>query len=303
MPLAALRMPSATLYATLRVGRNRFRPSGNTPGLLGAGDRVRGRQSDMDSAAFARSGARVRGQEQDEVYRRTVEKTTTLLIPGADGHAWYWHLLVPQLTIRGYRPIAVEMPTSPDAGLTDYVDTAVDALRGVPEDLVVVAQSIGGFVAPLVCERVQVRLLILVNAMVPRPGESAAQWWEATGHSLARKADAARVGRRSDAEFDLLFDFFHDVPPAVTAEAMSVAPSAPSDQFFADPWPLTQWPSVPTRFLQGRDDRFFPLEFQRSTVRERLGIAIDEIPGGHLNALSEPAALADAIDNVIRDSR
>jgi pimeloyl-ACP methyl ester carboxylesterase len=49
---------------------------------------------------------------------------------------------------------------------------------------------------------------------------------------------------------------------------------------------------VPTRFLQGRDDRMFPLEFQRCVVGARLGIAVDEMPGGHLSALSQPVELA-----------
>ncbi len=65
---------------------------------------------------------------------------------------------------------------------------------------------------------------------------------------------------------------------------------------FEKPWPLEKWPDVPTRFLQGRDDRFFPLEFQRRVVRQRLGIAVDEMPGGHLLALSRPRELADRLE-------
>jgi pimeloyl-ACP methyl ester carboxylesterase len=42
----------------------------------------------------------------------------------------------------------------------------------------------------------------------------------------------------------------------------------------------------------GRDDRFFPVEFQQRVARDRLGIAADEMPGGHLVALSQPADLA-----------
>jgi hypothetical protein len=57
---------------------------------------------------------------------------------------------------------------------------------------------------------------------------------------------------------------------------------------------------VPTRFLQGRDDRFFPVGFQRRVARERLGIDIVEVPSRHLNALSEPDALAVAVDAAIR---
>jgi hypothetical protein len=47
--------------------------------------------------------------------------------------------------------------------------------------------------------------------------------------------------------------------------------------------------------LGGRDDRFFPVEFQRRVVRERLGISPDEMAGGHLVALSRPKELADRL--------
>jgi hypothetical protein len=53
---------------------------------------------------------------------------------------------------------------------------------------------------------------------------------------------------------------------------------------------------VPTRFLLCRDDRFFPAEFMRRVVRERLGIVPDEIDGGHTIALGRPGELADRLE-------
>ena len=53
---------------------------------------------------------------------------------------------------------------------------------------------------------------------------------------------------------------------------------------------------MPTRFLLCRDDRFFPAEFQRRVVRERLGITPDEMDGGHLPALGRPKELARRLD-------
>ena len=63
-----------------------------------------------------------------------------------------------------------------------------------------------------------------------------------------------------------------------------------------EPWPLAAWPDVPTRVLSGRNDRMFPLEFQRRVARERLGLVVDEIDGGHMVALSNPAGLADRLE-------
>ena len=89
-------------------------------------------------------------------------------------------------------------------------------------------------------------------------------------------------------------ELFHDVPDDVVAEAMAHEPTQ-SDTPFAQPWPLTQWPDIPTRVIGGRDDRLFPLEFQRRVAAERLGLSLEEVPGGHLVALSRPVELADAL--------
>ena len=67
------------------------------------------------------------------------------------------------------------------------------------------------------------------------------------------------------------------------------------------PWPLETWPRVPTRVLIGRDDRLFPPAFQRHIAYERLGIDADEIPGGHLIALSHPQALVDRLVASVED--
>ncbi|MEY9872168.1 pimeloyl-ACP methyl ester carboxylesterase [Streptacidiphilus sp. MAP12-33] len=226
---------------------------------------------------------------------------TYTLVPGADGRAWFWHRLVPELQARGHRVITLDLPAEPDAGLDAFADAICAAVvggTGRPEradPLVLVAQSLAGFSVPVACERLPVPVseLVLLNAMVPAPGETAGQWWENTGQAQARSAYAEATGRGVAPEFDLREDFFHDVPPEVTQEALSVGGSAPPAALFEQPWPLPRWPDVPTRFLQGREDRFFPLEFQRRVVRERLGLEVEEIPGGHLAALSRPRELAD----------
>jgi pimeloyl-ACP methyl ester carboxylesterase len=221
---------------------------------------------------------------------------TYVLIPGAGGNALYWNLLEPELRGRGHDVVAPHLPGADDsAGLAEYTDIVVNAI-GDRHQLIVVAQSLAGFTAPLVCTRVQVELVVLLNAMVPAPGETAGDWWANTGQIQARAEKAARDGRTVTADVDLREEFFHDVPAELTAEAMAQEPTPESGRVFGEPWPLAKWPDVPTRFLQSRDDRFFPLEFQRRVVRERLGLTVDEMPGGHLVALSRPRELADRLE-------
>ena len=216
--------------------------------------------------------------------------TTYALVPGAGGSAWYWHLLVEELRARGAEAIAVELPASDDdAGLPEYADAVVDAIGERPP-VVLVAQSLAGLSAPLVCDRVDVELLVFLNAMIPTPGESAGEWWTNTNHAQAR---AEAGGTDADDMFEV---FFHDVPEVVRQEAIELGEPAQSGRVFARPAAVTQLPDVPMRVIAGRDDRFFPLAFQRRIARERLGITPAELPGGHLLALSQPRALADQLE-------
>lgn len=225
---------------------------------------------------------------------------TYVLIPGAGGAAWYWHRVVPELRARGHDVVAVDLPADDDrAGLARYVDTVVDAI-GDRSDLILVAQSMGAFTAPIVCERVPIRLLVLVNAMIPAPGESAGAWWESTGQGEAMRQHAERIGIQAVGLDDLETLFGHDVPPQVFAEGAEHQRDQSATPF-GDPWPLDAWPQVPTRVLASRDDRLFPAGFQRRVAQERLGITPDEMDGGHLVALSRPAELAERLDSYARE--
>jgi pimeloyl-ACP methyl ester carboxylesterase len=188
--------------------------------------------------------------------------------------------------------VAVDLPCEDDsAGLAEYANAVVDAV-GDRSDLVVVAHSLGGFTAPLVCDRLPVDLLVMLTAMVPSPGEAPGDWWANTGYERARREQDKRDGRAPGDEIAL---FLHDVSPVLAAEAMTMQRTQ-SGTPFGSPWPLAAWPEVPTRFLLCRDDRFLPAEFMRRVVGERLGITPDEIDGGHGIALSHPRELADRLE-------
>jgi pimeloyl-ACP methyl ester carboxylesterase len=223
-----------------------------------------------------------------------MRRVTFILVPGAGGSAWYWHLVVSNLQQRGHEALPVALPAADDtAGLPEYAAAVVRAIgRRDPRRVVLVAQSLAGFTAPLVCQQIPVALLVLVNAMIPRPGETPGEWWRNTRHGEAKRQQNLRDGREADAPFDPLAEFFHDVPQPVIDEAWAQGEPHQSDTVFGSPCDFANWPAVPTRVLVARDDRFFPAEFQRRVARERLGISVDEMPGGHLVALSQPDELA-----------
>jgi len=225
---------------------------------------------------------------------RAIQSFSFILIPGAGGSAWYWNLVTPKLQERDHEAVPVDLPAADDrAGLPQYAATVVRAIGNRdPKRVVLVAQSLAGFTLPLVCRKIQVAMLVLVNAMIPKSGETPGEWWKNTGHGEAKRQQNVRDGRRADAPFDPLIDFFHDVPQPVIEDAWAQGEPRQSEAVFGSPCNFKAWPNVPTRVLVGRDDRFFPAEFQRRVARERLGISADEMPGGHLIALGQPAELS-----------
>jgi pimeloyl-ACP methyl ester carboxylesterase len=216
--------------------------------------------------------------------------TTFLLIPGGGSDPSYWAFLVSELADRGHRGIAIDLPCEDDsADLDDYADAVASQFRSDGEPPVVVAHSFGGFTGPLACTRVGASALIYVSGMIPRPGEPPADWWSATRCEEAQRAAAVAGGYDAE-DMDALF--YNGVAAAVVAEQVE---RAQSDTPSAKPWPAAALPQLPTRFVLLRDDRFFPEEFMRGVVADRLGIEPEVTSGGHMAMLSHPGELADRL--------
>src|SRR2546430_5680059 len=112
----------------------------------------------------------------DAPARGSPTAATYVLIHGAGDVGWYWHLVEAELRARGHDTVAPDLPCEDDsAGLTEYTDTVVEAI-GDRSDLVVVGQSFGAFVVPLVADRLPTRALVLVAGMIPAPGERPEDW-------------------------------------------------------------------------------------------------------------------------------
>jgi pimeloyl-ACP methyl ester carboxylesterase len=224
-----------------------------------------------------------------------------VLVPGAGGAAWYWHRVVPRLQRAGHTALAVDLPGDDEsAGLPEYARLVLEAALN-RDDVVLVGQSLGAFTVPLVVRDLvdagaPPRALVLVNAMIPVPGETPGAWWDDVGHAEAR-IEAAKAGDWP-VDFDLESHFLHDVDSVVVrAGERHQRPEA--DVVFSSVLDITAWPDVPTAVVSGADDRFFPLAFQQRLARERLGVEPRVVPGGHLVALSQPQALVEALLDLV----
>lgn len=226
---------------------------------------------------------------------------TFVLIPGAGGAGEvYWREAAAELEARGHTALSVEIAGHDLAlGLPEYAAITDDAI-GAHRDVVLVAQSLGGFTAPMIAKRGAVARIVLLNAMIPLPGETPGEWWGATGWESARHMANVRAGRSDD--FDMEEVFLHDVPENVRV-AMAEADREPAATPFEQPCTFEEWPSVPLHVLVGADDRMFPADFQLRVARDRLGLAVDVMPGGHLVAKSRPIDVAERLIRYVESGR
>ena len=205
---------------------------------------------------------------------------TFVLVHGAGDSGWYWHLVAGELAQAGHAVVAPEAPER-ESTLAAWAEAVVAAGAAAARPLLVVAQSFGAFPATLAADRLSADVLVLVAGMVPQAGESPDAWWAGTAYAESR----------APAGLDTRETFYHDVAPDVADEAMRRGREGTLTDL-DEPWPLDTRSGVPTRFVLGAEDRFFPPEWLRGVVRARLGIEPDELPAGHCVALSRPRELA-----------
>jgi len=222
--------------------------------------------------------------------------TTFVLIPGAGADPRVYEATIAALRDLGHDGIAPPLPLDdPDAGPSAHADAVLAALPDPrPEPLVIVGQSLAAYTAAVVADRLGPQRLILLAPMIPKLGEAAGDWWEGTGHAEAIAPLTERLGPPEDWDEAALDEvFYHDVD-AATLAANDEYEGRPAPGMFAELLSVERWPYLPTTVLAPREDRLFPLEFQRRLTGERLGEGVEfaEMPGGHLPMLSRPRELA-----------
>ena len=188
--------------------------------------------------------------------------TDFVLVPGAGGVATpYWRLVSAKLRVAGHRALPVDLPgEAPDRGSSRvcrphsrrHRRLRRASCRGPVHGCLQRGDGLRSGASPPVHpgQRHGARAR-------GDPGE----WWTDTGATAARIA--AAKSRGYDTEFDITTYFLHDLGPEDTA-AVLANPGDEADIAFGQPCDVAMWPDVPTATVIGRDDRLFPLEFQRA---------------------------------------
>jgi pimeloyl-ACP methyl ester carboxylesterase len=200
--------------------------------------------------------------------------------------------VAPELERAGHRVVAPDLPCDdPEADAPDYARVVLDALAGA-DDVVVVGHSLGGLTAPLVAAARPVRRLVLLAALLPRPGLSLADQLRADRGILLLprlETDAARRSFWTDPELAARH-MYSDCDPVTAAGAYArLRPQAATPQ--VRPTPLAAWPEVPAEYVVCTADRTVSPAYG-ARAAAALGLPVRELPGGHSPMFSRPAELA-----------
>jgi pimeloyl-ACP methyl ester carboxylesterase len=226
--------------------------------------------------------------------------TTFALLHGGSHGGWCWERIVPLLEERGHRTVTPDLPMHDStAGAREWADVVVEALRGEPDDVVVVGHSMGGLAVPVVASLRPVRRMVFLGAMVPMPGVSYAEYLltpEAAGaitmpmHRVDRD-DLGRTVVPPDVAREI---FFPDCPVADRERAIGrLTPNAATA--FTERCPLDRWPDVPSTYVLMTEDRAVGTDWSRRVAAARLGGELRELPGSHSPFYARPAELADLL--------
>lgn len=228
------------------------------------------------------------------------------LIHGGAHGGWCWELVTPELTKRGHRVVAPDLPfEQPEAGAAEWARTVIDAIDShVPatdHDVIVVGHSLAGLAVPVIASWRPVRRMVFLGAQVPVPGQRYVDY-------LATQPEAVVFNGtpRPDDELPVAGGvswlaardgFYQDLDEAVARRAWErLRPQGMT--VFTEVCPIDRWPDVPSTYILMKQDRAVGPNWSRQVTRERLHSEPIELDGGHSPFYSRPAELAEVLSKL-----
>ena len=215
-----------------------------------------------------------------------------VLVHGAWVDGSGWQRIHDILRARGY---AVSVVQNPLTSLADDVAAVDRVLARQDGAALLVGHSYGGVVITEAGDAANVAGLVYVAAFVPDAGESVESLIEGE----------ARAALQSSADGFLFFNptlfpqvFAHDL---TTAQGAFLAASQipPAGAAFSAPVSQAAWRTRRSWYLLATEDRIILPTAQRQ-MATRAKAAITEVHGSHAVYISQPEAVADAIDAAAR---
>ncbi len=221
--------------------------------------------------------------------------TTFCLIHGAWHDDACWRPLRTELQGRGHDCVTPVLPLEdPEATFSDYARVVAHSLKG-REPAVAVGHSMSSSVIALLPAITQTRMLVYLCPLMfgfqpprggprrwrptyePPPDDAAGRsWWP---RDRAMRELYGRLDREAAGE---LADHLRPQPGKV----------------FAEPYPLSRPPAVPSAFAYAREDELFDPGWSAWICGELLECEPMALPGGHFTMVEHPVHLADLLEQL-----
>ena len=221
--------------------------------------------------------------------------TSFALVHGGWHGGWCWELVQAELLARGHTAVAPDLPISdPNAGAVAYSEAVLAALPA--GEVVLVAHSLAGLVAPLVAAAAPVRTVVYLAAMLPEPGRSVDERARA-GQRMNRRGNGRGQVVNEDGSTSFLPAaatelFYPDSPPERAAQAV-VRLRPQHWRITSEPSPVAAGTAIPATYVVCTEDRIIDTEWARAAVPGRADLV--ELPGDHCPFLARPGELADLL--------
>ncbi|ATF88106.1 alpha/beta fold hydrolase [Burkholderia gladioli] len=217
--------------------------------------------------------------------------TNVVLVHGAFADGSSWSKVIPLLEARGLHVVAVQNPLS---SLADDVAATRRVIEQQDGPVVLVGHSWAGVVISQAGNEEKVKSLVYVAAFAPDNGQSIAD--------LTKDAPPpAWVGelRKDSAGFMTLSDkaIHEDFAPDLPRAQQDVVAATQGPWFggcIEDKVTQAAWHDKPSSFVVATRDMMIDPKLQQR-MAERIGARITRVGASHVEMLSQPRAVADAI--------
>ncbi|MDY7102943.1 MAG: alpha/beta hydrolase [Actinomycetota bacterium] len=243
--------------------------------------------------------------DTNETLDTTQERPTILLMHGAFAESASWNGVVADVQQRGHRVVAVANPLRGLQSDAAYLRSIIDGFGG---PVVVAGHSYGGSVMSEAADgAANVTALVYIASFNLEPGESTGQ--------LAAKYPGGELGPALESVpfplpdggtgTDLYINpdrfgdvFAADVDPHV-ARLMAVTQRPIAASALEDIATKAAWRTIPSWTMVTLQDLAIPADSMRF-MAERAGSTTVEIEASHAVTVSQPAAVAELIDEAVR---
>jgi len=222
-------------------------------------------------------------------------KPSIVLVHGFWGGAAHWANVIVELNRRGYDSLhAVENPLT---SVADDAERTQKMVKQVDGPVLLVGHSYGGAVITQAGDLPNVAGLVYVAAFAPDTGESVGQIGE---WRVAEAAAAGNIVPDSDGYIWIKQDKFRESfcqdLPADEALVMAVTQKAPVGSTAGDAISDPAWKKKPTWYQVSTGDRMIHPDSERQMAGRMKPRSTIELDASHASLASQPAAIADLID-------